>query len=144
LRALEDVLATEHRAVAGYGIVGGRLSGPSLAAAQSAYAAHEARRDAVRRLVIDAGGRPAAPPPAYVPGRSVRTTEDAQRLAVTLEDACATAYLRFFAAILDRTSRATALGWLTDATTRAMRWRLAAGTVADAPPLPGLAAETTP
>lgn len=144
VRALEEVLDSEHRAVAGFGLVGGRLVGPDLVSAQSAYAVHEARRDTVRRMILDAGGRPVAPAPGYVPDRPVRTAAEARRLAVALEDACAAAYLHLFAAVADRTDRTTALGWLTDATTRAMRWRVAAGTVAQAPSLPGLAAETTP
>jgi len=144
VRALNDVLETEHRAVAGFGVVGGRLTGHDLTAAQAAYAVHEARRDAVRRLVLDAGGTPASSAPAYQPDRRVRTPADARRFAVALEDACATSYLRYFAAVADRPSRTMALGWLSDSTIRAMRWRVAAGTVADADPLPGLAAGTTP
>lgn len=69
LDALQARLADEHRALHLYGVLGARTSAsaaPELHTALVAgYQRHRARRDALRTLVVDAGGTPVAAEPAY-------------------------------------------------------------------------------
>jgi hypothetical protein len=140
LGALQAALGTEHRAVYGYGVVGGRLTGDALADAQAALVAHANRRDVITRLLRAAGATPAVPLPAYRPGEPVARAADAFHLAVDIEDACAAAYAGVIAAARARRVRTSAIGWLRDAAVRSTRWRVRVGpdALASTPPLPGL------
>jgi hypothetical protein len=141
LSALQQVLGAEHAAVYGYGLVGSRLTGAEEASATGAFVAHESRRDAVRRLIRDHAGIPAAALPAYRPKRPVVARVSAIALAAALEEDCSAAYVRVLGGTDDRVLRRSAAGWLADSATRDQLWRarLGAGALAAAPPLPGLA-----
>ncbi|MDX6286836.1 MAG: hypothetical protein QOG53_2321 [Frankiales bacterium] len=145
LSALQHALAVEHAAVYGYGLLGARLSGTELAAAQAAYAAHQNRRDAIDRMVRDLKAAPVVPPPAYRPRTPVTSRSSALRLAVLLEDDGAAASIGVIGATDLAATRRTAVGWLTDSTVRGQAWRTALGAaaVAATPALPGLV-EPTP
>jgi hypothetical protein len=145
VQALQRALATEHAAVYGYGLVGAHLSSTELAAATAAYAAHQARRDAVAQLVRDQKAQPVAAPPAYRPRVPVTNRSTALRLAVRLEEDCAAAYIEILGATGVASLRRSAIGWATDAVVRDQSWRTALGprTVALTPALPGLVVPTS-
>lgn len=127
IAALQAALAAEHAAVWAYGVVAAYLPAQRSAAVAGAVTAHRARRDALERLLSDAGAEPVAAEPGYrVPG-PVDGADGALRLAVTAETDTA----QTWRATIERSTlpevRATALDALTGAAVRAARWRAAAG-----------------
>ena len=96
LDALQTTLAAEHAAVYVYAALGGRTSrsgSPDLYdAVNTAYTAHRARRDQLRRMVLDRDGRPVAAEAVYeLPGR-MDTADQIARAALELERSCAATY----------------------------------------------------
>jgi hypothetical protein len=132
LAAAQAALAAEHAAVYGYGVVGARIGAAREAEARSAYDAHRARRDALRRTVTDLGGTPVVAAPAYDLPFPVPDPAAAVRLAAELEDRVAAVYADLVRATT-ADLRGDAAGWLREAAVRAARWR--GGSVA----FPGLA-----
>ncbi|MEW9532288.1 ferritin-like domain-containing protein [Microbispora sp. NPDC049125] len=120
--ALAKALSAEHAAVYAYGVVGGRTSGRLRARATSAFDAHRARRDRLRTLIEQRGGRPAEPGPMYRLPFEVRTTADAVRLAVIVEERLTTAYLEL-AADRDPALRRLAAAAAQECATRAYGWQ---------------------
>ncbi|MFL6240861.1 MAG: ferritin-like domain-containing protein [Actinomycetes bacterium] len=145
-RSLQQVLATEHAAVYGYGLVGGHLSSAELDSASAALAAHENRRDNVLRLLADLGGIAVPALPAYRPRRPVVDRRSAVELATAVEENCAAAYIRVLGLTDDAALRRTATSWLADASVRDALWRarLGARALASNPPLPGLVTPVQP
>ncbi len=144
--ALQVVLTAEHAAVYGYGLAGARLTGAEEASATAAFAAHENRRDTVRRLILDRGATPRAALPAYQPKRPVVDRRSALQLTISMEEDCAAAYVVVLGQTDDKVLRRSAASWLSDAAVRDALWRarLGQGVVAAAPPLPGLATPVPP
>ncbi|MEV5429510.1 ferritin-like domain-containing protein [Streptomyces sp. NPDC052701] len=132
LRALQAVLAAEHAAVYGYGVVGGRIDDGRRAQVRAAYDAHRARRDALGREVRDLGGKPVAAAAGYALPFPVADPAAAVRLAAVLEDRVAGVYSDLVRACTGG-RRAMAAEALREAAVRAVRWR--GGSVA----FPGLA-----
>ncbi|MFJ2722103.1 ferritin-like domain-containing protein [Streptomyces sp. NPDC087437] len=132
LEALQAVLAAEHAAVYGYGVVGGRIGESRRAEARSAYDAHRARRDALAREVRDLGGQPVAAAAAYTLPFPVPDSAAAVRFAAELEERVAGVYSDLVRAAGGERRREAA-GALREAAVRAVRWR--GGSVA----FPGLA-----
>jgi hypothetical protein len=132
LAAAQEALAAEHAAVYGYGVVGARVGDDRRAEARQAYAAHQARRDALRRTVRDLGGQPVVAAPAYTLPFAVTDAAAAVRLAAVLEERVAGVYGDMVRATTDDL-RGEAAGALREAAVRAVRWR--GGSV----PFPGLA-----
>ncbi|MET9379367.1 ferritin-like domain-containing protein [Streptomyces sp. NPDC003035] len=122
LDAAQAALAAEHAAVYGYGVVGGRIGADRRAEATSAYEAHRARRDALRRTVRDLGGEPAAAAAGYELPFGVPDTAAAVRLAAVLEDRVAGVYSDLVRAA-DGPLRRDAAAALREAAVRAVRWR---------------------
>ncbi|MFI6415165.1 MULTISPECIES: DUF4439 domain-containing protein [unclassified Streptomyces] len=122
LEAARAVVAAEHAAVYGYGVVGARVGAARRAEAGASHAAHRARRDAAARTVRDLGGTAPVSAPAYALPFPVPDEEAAVRLAALLEDRVAGAY-----ADLVRASggalRRDAAAALREAAVRAVRWR---------------------
>ncbi|MEU9116675.1 ferritin-like domain-containing protein [Streptomyces sp. NPDC048483] len=141
LTALQAALSAEYAAVYGYGVVGGRISADRRKEAQSAYDAHRAHRDALRRTVRDLGGTPRAAAAAYELPFPVPDAAAAARLAAELEDRLAAVYADLVRAA-DTTRRMDAAASLREAAVRAVRWRgssvafpgLVERATADAPP----------
>ncbi|MEU2182134.1 ferritin-like domain-containing protein [Streptomyces thermolilacinus] len=122
LEAAQAVLAAEHAAVYGYGVVGARVGAARRAEAEAGHAAHRARRDATARTVRDLGGAPAVSAPAYALPFPVADEGAAVRLAAVLEDRVAGAYadlVRASGGVLRRDAAAA----LREAAVRAVRWR---------------------
>jgi hypothetical protein len=122
LDAAQAALAAEHAAVYGYGVVGGRIGADRRAEATSAYEAHRARRDALRRTVRDLGGEPVAAAAGYELPFAVPDTAAAVRLAAVLEDRIAGVYSDLVRAA-DGPLRRDAAAALREAAVRAVRWR---------------------
>lgn len=122
LTSLQAALAAEHAAVYGYGVVGGRVTGDQRAPARSAYAAHKARRDALRRRVRDLGGTPEPSAAAYALPFDVPDAQAAVRLAAELEDRVAAVYADLVRASAG-SGRRDAAAALREAALRAVRWR---------------------
>jgi hypothetical protein len=122
LKAVQAVLAAEHAAVYGYGVVGGRIREGRRTEARAAYDAHRARRDALSRAVRDLGGEPVAAAAAYALPFPVPDSAAAVRLAAELEDRVAGVYSDLVRAT-ERGTRRTAAEALREAAVRAARWR---------------------
>ncbi|MGW4381539.1 ferritin-like domain-containing protein [Kitasatospora sp. NPDC004531] len=130
--ALQAVLAAEHAAVYGYGVVGAFLpTGPERENGRAAYAAHQSRRDAWQRLLTTAGASPTAAAPGYRLPFPVDDAAGAARLAAHLETQLTAAYAELCATAAVRPQAAAALR---EAALRAAHWG------ADLPALPGLTA----
>lgn len=122
LTAVQAALSAEHAAVYGYGIVGGRIGPEGREAALSAYEAHKARRDALRRRVRDLGGTPRPSAAAYALPFDVPDSAAAVRLAAELEDGVAAVYADLVRAV-EGARRRDAAAALREAAVRAVRWR---------------------
>ncbi len=91
--ALQSVLAAEHAAIYGYGVVGAHLTGAEQATATSDWIAHQVARDDLEAMLRSLGTQPGAAAAAYRLPRPVLTASDAVSVAILLEDRVATAYL---------------------------------------------------
>ncbi|MCX4513621.1 ferritin-like domain-containing protein [Streptomyces sp. NBC_01619] len=122
LNAVQAVLAAEHAAVYGYGVVGGRAGEDRRPEAKAAYSAHLVRRDAWERTVRDLGGNPVAAQAAYALPFAVPDAAAAVRLAAVLEDRVAGVYSDLVRAA-EGPLRRQAADALSEAAVRAVRWR---------------------
>ncbi|MFJ7074386.1 ferritin-like domain-containing protein [Streptomyces sp. NPDC098781] len=120
--ALQAVLAAEHAAVYGYGVVGGLIGEARRTEALAAYDAHRARRDALAREVRDLGAKPVAASAGYALPFPVPDSAAAVRLATELEDRLAGVYSDLVRAA-QGALRGTAAEALREAAVRAVRWR---------------------
>lgn len=122
LDALQEVLAGEHAAVYGYGVVGARLAGhPDERAAVAGYDTHRARRAAVSLLVTAAGGQPTPAAVGYDLGAAVTSAAQARALAARIEQGVAATYADLVSAAA-AAQRSSAAAWLSDAAVRAASW----------------------
>ena len=92
-QALQRVLAAQHAAVYGYPVIGVRLRDPrQVRLARQLEARHRHTRD---ELMAQLAARRVSPVPAeasYTAAQPVTEPADAQRWALDLEEACASAY----------------------------------------------------
>jgi hypothetical protein len=133
---LGAALVAEHAAIFGYGAVGARLDGATVALAQQAEAAHRSRRDALVLRLVSRGASAPAAEPAYGLPAPVTDQASALRLAVTIEERTAAIWR---AALLDTTAedRRIAVDALIDCAVRATRIRRAAGLTPSTVAFPG-------
>jgi Domain of unknown function (DUF4439) len=140
--ALQGALAAEHAAIWVYGVVealvSATVSGTLEGQLEQAATAHQARRDATERVLIDAGALPVPPEPGYLTPEPVTDAASALRLAITAETDAAAAWR----SVVERSPadpglRGTALDALTGAAVQATRWRATAGTSPLTVPFPG-------
>ncbi|QPP06272.1 ferritin-like domain-containing protein [Streptomyces bathyalis] len=120
--AVQAALAAEHATVYGYGVVGGRIESSRQGEARSAYDAHRARRDVLRREVRDLGGEPEPAAAAYALPFAVPDSAAAVRLAAELEDRLAGVYADLVRAS-EGARRREAAALLSEAAVRSVRWR---------------------
>jgi hypothetical protein len=129
--ALQAVLAGEHAALYGYGVVGARLRGRRRAEATEAYADHRARRDEVHALLVERGAEPVPAAAGYRLPAPVDDPGDAVVLAAGIEERLVVLWLDAVAdlrgELRERAARA-----VQDTAVRAAGWR---GT---GEPFPGL------
>jgi hypothetical protein len=119
--ALGALLAGEHAAVFGYAVVTARLDGSRRPAAERAWLAHQTRRDELERYLLARGAQPPVAAPAYDLGPLPQTPDQAEALAVRIEDGLAAAAagalgpasgpVRPAAAAILLASARTATGW---------------------------------
>ncbi len=136
--ALQAALAAEHAAVWVYGVAGAFVPDSLAGQLDEAVVAHQARRAATERTLIDAGARPVPAEPGYLTPEPVTDTASALRLAITAETDAAAAWR----SVVERSPaepglRVTALDALTQAAVQATRWRAIAGTTPLTVPFPG-------
>jgi hypothetical protein len=136
--ALRAVVAAEHAAVWGYGVVGAALGPQARAAAAAAEAAHRDVRDQVTALLDQRGADPVQAKGGYALPFPVLSAIDASALAVVLENGVAAAWVRVIDQAAERSTRELAVGVLTAAEVRAVGWRVAAGQTPVNKAFPGL------
>lgn len=135
LPLLTTLLEAEHAAVYGYGVLGARLPDEPRALARSAYDSHRARRDQLVARLVERGGDPEPPPPAY--DVAVVSSDQALALAVQLEEGLAVRWRDLVAGTDDRQLRELALAGLRECALRAAQWRKASGVAPATVALPG-------
>lgn len=136
--ALQGALGAEHAAVWVYGVVGAFVPDALSRRLDEAATAHQARRDATQRILIDAGAAPVPPEPGYLTPEPVTDAASALRLAITAETDAAAAWRSVVErSPADADLRGTALEALTDAAVRATRWRATVGATPLTVPFPG-------
>ena len=136
--ALREVVAAEHAAVWGYGVVGAALAPADRASAVGAENAHRDVRDRLAAL-LDQRGRDSVPAQAaYQLPFPVLSAVDAAALAVVLESGASTAWVALLDDAVDASTRALAVQELGAAEVRAVGWRTAAGQTPTTTPFPGL------
>lgn len=132
---LLELLESEHAAVYGYGVLGARLDETTRRLALLAYDSHRARRDQVAARVLERGGDPEPPLPAY--DVAVRTEDEALALAVRLEEGMTLRWRDLVAGTDERPLRQLALAGLQECAVRAAQWRRRAGISPATVALPG-------
>ncbi|MGH3816006.1 MAG: ferritin-like domain-containing protein [Pseudonocardiaceae bacterium] len=141
--ALQAALAAEHAAVWVYGLAGAFVPDELAGELDEGVVAHQARRDATERTLIDAGARPLPAEPGYLSPEPVTDAASALRLVITAETDTAAAWRSVVeSSVVDRSPaepdlRGAALDALTRAAVRATRWRAAAGITPPTVPFPG-------
>jgi hypothetical protein len=141
--AWQRALAAEQEAVFGYGVLGPHLAKGDLPLAYECVSAHEDLRDATVIALTAARQTPVSPQADYPSLYPVTDPASARRLAVRLEDDCATAWrYLYLQAASARTSSAAALrrsaqGGLTASAVRAVRWRGRVNPAQASTPFPG-------
>jgi hypothetical protein len=135
--ALSALLAVEHAALYGTSAAGGALAPLGAPAAEArglaaaAYTAHRQLRDQLTALLLAAGAQPPAALAAYALPVGPRDVPAALTLLAELDDRTAAAAYDAVVAVHDQ-ARALVVDALGQATVRAQRARLAAGTSAAA------------
>lgn len=135
LPLLMTLLEAEHAAVYGYGVLGARLADEPLALARSAYDSHRARRDQLVARLLERGGDPEPPPPAY--DVAVSSPDEALALAVRLEEGLAVRWRDLVGGTDDRQLRELGLAGLRECAVRSAQWRTASGVAPATVALPG-------
>lgn len=128
---LGEVLAAEHAAVYAYGAIAAELNGTNRAIALQGLNVHRERRDRLRRMILDAGGKPVEAQAAYQLPRPLGAFSAVVDLAAGVERDIALAFGALVAAAADD-DRAFAARALQDAAVREATWRQ------EAPRFPGL------
>jgi hypothetical protein len=144
LSGWQDVLAAQHAAIYGYGLVGPHLSNPNqIAAALALQEAHRDTRDALMSQIAAAGATPVAASPLYPPPQAVTDAVGAQRWALTLEESCEVAYRYVLtisasvAAGAQQQTRQQAVAGLSTAALAAATWRQLLSPANPTEPFPG-------
>ena len=138
--ALQEVLAAEHVAVWGYGVVGAELGSGADSDAVSAQAAHRDLRDRVAELLDSRKVDPVPAKAGYALPFPVLSAKDAAMLAVKLEDGVSQALVRLLDQASEKSTRQLAVESLASAEVRAVSWRGAAGKTPTTSAFPGLPA----
>lgn len=97
MERLRKALAAEHAAVFAYGLLGARTTGTLRAKVTAAFDAHRARRDALRTLILNRGGKPTEPEASYEVGGTPTGSTAAVNLAVQVEQGIAATYVELAA-----------------------------------------------
>jgi hypothetical protein len=139
--ALQAALGTEHAALWAYGLVAA-YDPKGESTISDAVTSHQSARDLAANLIVQAGGTPIGPEPAYTTPTPVTDVATAIALALTIESDCAAAWRSVAGSTDDSTLRGTALSALTDCAMRMVTWRQAAGDKTVTIPFPGAPTQT--
>ena len=132
---LAELLAGEHAAVFGYGVIGARLDLRRRALALSAFDDHRLLRDQLTALMTGRGLPTPGPALSYdVP---VTTPQSAVQQAVALESGLGVLWRDLVASTDEAALRALAVRGLSATAVRAARWRASAGLRPLTTPWPG-------
>ena len=131
---LTALVAAEHAAIHGYGVLGARLDDDRRLQARAAADAHRVRRDLLAAGLRDMGA--AVPPPEADYEVAVTGPEQALALAVRLEEGVGVRWRDLVAGTDDPALRRLGVEGLTETAVRAAQWRQVAGRPATVP-LPG-------
>ena len=123
IHALQAVLAGEHAALWGYGVLGPRLPDDERQVAYEAYDAHRRLRRRLQDLLVRRKAEPVAALAGYRLPFPVDDPDSARRLARHLEEGCASLYADLVAAARDGTLRTFAASELTACCTRRLAWQ---------------------
>lgn len=134
-RLLAELLAAEHAALYGYGVLGARLADAALAAARAAADAHRGWRDRLTAELVARGADPAPAAVAYAV--SVSGPADALALAVRLESGLAVLFRDLVGGTDDVRLRRLGVDGLTETAVRAASWRRELGVRPPTTALPG-------
>ena len=129
------LVAAEHAAVYGYGVLGARLDDTRRRAALLAYDSHRARRDQLVASLRSAGGTP--PPPLAAYDVTVASAADALALAVRIEAGLALRWRDLVGDTDDVALRQLGVAGLQECAVRATQWRQRAGITPATVALPG-------
>jgi hypothetical protein len=134
IAALQQALAAEQAVSYGYGVAGAYLPAGSatVAAADTDWVAHQRAGNQLSAMISARGGQPTAAAVAYQLPFPVTSAAAAQRLAATMEDGVAQAYLAVVA-LPETGLRSFGAQQVRDAALRAQFWR---GTTEAFPGLP--------
>ncbi|MFG2036864.1 ferritin-like domain-containing protein [Dactylosporangium sp. NPDC048998] len=133
---LMAVLQAEHAAIYGYGVLGPKLDGATVALAHNADNAHRTRRDALIVRLSSAGLTPPPTAASYQLPFALADRASALKLAVLLEDRTAAQWHLALPAT-DGDVRKIVLDALVDCTTRAVGFRKAGSLTPLVPAFPG-------
>lgn len=134
---LAELLAAEHAAVFGYGVIGAHLDDLRRTMALSAFDDHRVLRD---RLVQRMSARGLATPgPALSYAVAVTTPGTAVQQAISLETGLGVLWRDLVGATDNADLRSLAVRSLSESAVRATRWRQAAGITPLTTPWPGQA-----
>jgi hypothetical protein len=120
-QVLRDLLADEHAAVYGYGVLGARLDPKRRRLALAAYDAHRAARDDLRARLLALHEEPPASAPSYAV--QAATPAEAVALAVRLEEGLAVRWRDLVAVSAEPALRGLGVQQLQDCAVRAAQWR---------------------
>lgn len=132
---LSTLVAAEHAAVYGYGVLGARLDPTLRAQALAAFDAHRARRDELAALLRARGEQVPATQAAYDVAVAGRAT--ALALAVQLEEGLSVRWRDLVAGSDEAALRRIGVAGLTETAVRAAHWRRALGRRPTTVALPG-------
>lgn len=134
---LQSLLADEHAAVYGYGVLGARLDDATQPAAQRADDAHRTTRDTLAALL--AARRATAPATEAAYDVAVDGPADALILAVRLEEGLGVRWRDLVGGTDDQALRRLGVAELTATAVRAAGWRGMQGRTPGTVAMPGVA-----
>lgn len=135
--ALQVALAAEHAAIWGYGVVGARIGDDLRERAAAAQEAHRELRDTTIGLVRDQGADPEPARASYDLPFDVDDSDQAVRLAQTLEEGVARSWHYALGLVEHDEWRRHAATALSDVAVRAAGWREAGHRSPTTVPFPG-------
>ena len=125
--ALFDAVATEHAAIYGYGIVSAHSAPDDNDLVSQALAQHRERREAAIKMLTDNSAKAPLPAAGYQLPFVVATAVDAGKLAVRIENDCATAWRAVIEQATSEQDRTFGVTALTESAVLAARWNQVLG-----------------
>lgn len=140
LTALQQVLASQHATIWGYGEIGATVSAAFLHAVTDADNRHRTMRGTIEDMIRSLGGAPVPSQPGYSLPTLLTDDASALGLAADLEDSMAQQWRHCIGADgpIDTTFRQLCLDGLGSTASEALAWRRALDPTALPPAFPGM------